>query len=253
MSSTLRTSTSQRVDDGQAGTVQNVASVVAGAIFLTIASQPSYAITFSAPQQIIGTAMQDAEPPQIAASGQRAYIIWHEYPTASDVQPDVFFSRSTNSGTSFRPRSNISNTAGVSSDNERIATSGNNVFVVWSENADEILLRRSANAGSSFAPAQKLSTTPGATLPQVIASGSNVLVAWQVAIGQGGANPDIFFTFSSDGGSSFAPEKNLSNNNGTSEFRDHGLRQLAGPGNKFVVTWRDDTTGDFEIFFAQGN
>jgi len=251
MTDTLKTTTNKESGGVQVATA--LVSALAGTIFLAIASHPSHAITFSTPQQIIGTAMQDAEPPQIAGSGQNAYIIWHEFPTTSAVQPDVFFARSTNSGISFRSRNNLSNTASVSSDNERIAASGDNVFVVWSENADEIYLRRSNNAGRSFAPAQKLSITPGATLPQVMASGSNIVVAWQVAIGQGGANPDIFFTFSSDGGSSFAPEENLSNNNGISEFRDHGLRQVAGPGNKFVVTWRDDTAGDFEIFFAQGN
>ena len=35
----------------------------------------------SNPQSITGTANQDAEPPQIAASGTNVYILWHEFPT----------------------------------------------------------------------------------------------------------------------------------------------------------------------------
>ena len=207
-------------------------------------------VSFDQPEQIVGTPNQDAEPPQIAASGKNVYIIWHEFPEETAIQPDVFFARSTNNGKDFGARKNLSNSADIDSSNERIATSGKNVFVVWSENLDEIFFRRSANGGGSFDPAKKLSISPEATLPQVAVSGKNVFVVWQ-APDQNGI-PDIFFTQSSDEGRNFDVEENISNNDGESEFRDHGLRQIVVSGNKVIVTWRDNTGGDFEIFFIQG-
>jgi fructose-specific component phosphotransferase system IIB-like protein len=200
----------------------------------SVAGAQGAAVSFDQPKQIVGTPNQDAEPPQIAASGKNVYIIWHEFPEETAIQPDVFLARSTNHGKDFGARKNLSNSADIDSSNERIATSGHKVFVVWSENADEIFFRRSTNRGENFDSAKKLSISPGATLPQVAVSGKNVFVVWQ-APDQNGIS-DIFFTQSSDEGRNFDIEENISNNDGESEFRDHGLRQIAVSGDKVIVT-----------------
>jgi hypothetical protein len=129
------------------------------------------------------------------------------------------------------------------------------VYVVWSENVQEIFFRRSTNRGVSFNSAKKLSIAPNATLPQIAVAGENVFVAWQ-ATGQMG-NPDIYFTHSSDGGRNFDVEENISNNDGMSELglaMNQGPPQITVSGNKVIVTWRDDTIPGlgFEIFFTQG-
>ena len=71
----------------------------------------------------------------------------------------------------------------------------------------------------------------------------NVYVVWQ---DNTTGNYDIFFTHSSDNGSSFAPIRNLSNNNGTSQ-----LPQIAAQGNNVYVVWQDNTTGNYDIFFKR--
>jgi hypothetical protein len=72
--------------------------VLAGAIVSVTPSSPAFAqadeVRFDAAKQIPGTPNQDAEPPHIAASGKNVYIIWHEFPTAASMQPDVFIARS---------------------------------------------------------------------------------------------------------------------------------------------------------------
>ena len=204
------------------------------------------AFSFGQPKAIAGSD-QDAEPPQIAASGKNVYILWHEFPDAANLQPDVYLSRSTNKGGSFSTKVNLSNSAAVDSRDEDLAVSGKNVFVAWSENADELLFRRSTNNGGSFDLVQQLNVTPGAIRPQVAASGKNVFVVWE-APGQNGNN-DIYFAQSSDDGHKFTTEKNLSANDGPSESP-----QIVKSEDRLVVTWRDSTTPglDFEIFFTQG-
>jgi hypothetical protein len=206
-------------------------------------------IIFVNPKLIAGTPNKDAEPPQIAVSGKSVYIIWHEHPTeALDDQADVFLARSTNRGDNFGGRDNLSNSPKVLSDGEQIAVSGRNVYVVWSENVDEILFRRSTDGGASFKPAKKLNTAGGAVNPQIAVSEKNVFVVWE-ANGQAG-NTDIFFTQSSDKGLNFDQEKNISKNDGISQNPYIDLS-----GDKVIVTWRDASApavGGADIFFAQG-
>jgi hypothetical protein len=206
-------------------------------------------ITFVNPKRIEGTPDQDAEPPQIAVSGRNVYIIWHEFPAANAAQPDVFLARSTNRGKDFGGRDNLSNSFNIDSSDEQIAVSGRNMYVVWSENQDEILFRRSTDGGVSFKPAKKLNNAGGAVNPQIAVSEENVFVAWE-ANGQAG-NTDIFFTQSSDKGRNFDQEENISKNDGVSQNPDIDLS-----GDKVIVTWRDSTTPpprlDSDIFFTQG-
>jgi hypothetical protein len=78
-------------------------------------------------------------------------------------------------------------------------------------------------------------------LPQIAIQGNNVYVVWQ---DNTNGNYDILFTYSSDNGTKFAPVRNLSNNNGTSE-----LPQIATQGNNVYVVWQDNTNGNYDIFF----
>jgi hypothetical protein len=80
-------------------------------------------------------------------------------------------------------------------------------------------------------------------LPQIAVQGNNVYVVWQ---DNTPGNYDIFFTYSSDNGNSFAPVLNLSNNNGTSE-----LPQIAVQGNNVYVVWQDNTPGNYEILLQR--
>jgi len=201
--------------------------------------------TFTKPAAIVSS-QNDAEPPQIAASGSFVYIVWHEFPPG-DNQPDVFFSRSTNKGVSFSAGLNLSNTTGVDSSNESIAVSHKDVYIAWSENASDIKFRRSTNNGGKFDPIQTLNLSSQSVLPQIATSGNNVYVVWQ-ALGYNN-QADIFFAESSNSGQTFSNEVNISKNNESSESP-----KIVVTDSRVVVTWRDQTTAniDFDIFFAQG-
>jgi hypothetical protein len=86
----------------------------------------------------------------------------------------------------------------------QVATSGNNVYVIWDngnpEDRNKILLRKSIDAGITFSSIVELSDTilESFTVPQIIVSGNNVYVTWE-------SNTNVFFTRSLDAGASFEP------------------------------------------------
>ncbi|HEY9490910.1 MAG TPA: hypothetical protein VIP56_02915 [Nitrososphaeraceae archaeon] len=81
-------------------------------------------------------------------------------------------------------------------------------------------------------------------LPQVTAEGNNVYVVWQ---DNTTGNYDINFKSSSTNGTNFKSTRNLSKNNGTSEFP-----QIKFFNDVFYVIWNDRTVGTDRIYFREG-
>ena len=91
--------------------------------------------------------------PAVAVSDNIVHVVWDD---DTDGDFDILYRRSVDGGSTF-PNiiKNLSSNFGVSS-NAAIALSGNNVYVVWSDNSNdtpgniEILYRTSADNGSTF-------------------------------------------------------------------------------------------------------
>jgi hypothetical protein len=122
--------------------------------------------------------------PDVAASGNNVYVIWHEaFPGGdSEYTSEILYRRSTDGGASFEfTISNLSNNPGHSLV-PAIAAMGNNVYVVWTDTTSgnsEILYRRSTDGGASFGNTMNLSNNPGQSLaPAIAAMGNNVYVVW---------------------------------------------------------------------------
>ena len=81
-------------------------------------------------------------------------------------------------------------------------------------------------------------------LPQVTAEGNNVYVVWQ---DNTSGSYDIYFKSSSTNGTEFKSIRNLSKNNGTSEFP-----QIKSYKDVFYVTWKDSTNDTDRIVFREG-
>jgi hypothetical protein len=67
-------------------------------------------------------------------------------------------------------------------------------------------------------------------------------VVWKEPIG---ANADIFYRRSIDGGANFEPVVNLSNNSGAS------FPAVSASGNNVYVVWTDNTPGNNEILYRK--
>lgn len=90
--------------------------------------------------------------------------------------------------------------------NPDVAMSSNNVYVVWCDNgAGGVLFKKSSDGGLTFGDPVSVSKTGGSfdlhlTDFDIVASGNNVYVTWQMW----GA---VSFAKSTDGGNTFTPKK----------------------------------------------
>lgn len=95
----------------------------------------------------------------------------------------------------------------------QIAGYGNNVYVAWHDDTSgdrDVYTKRSTDNGCAFSNSLDLSNQSGASVDQQIAvSGSNVYVIWEQLPRNNGS---IFFTRSTDNGTSFDTIQNLGNN-----------------------------------------
>ena len=183
-----------------------------------------------------------SELPQVTSEGNNVYVVWQDNTTGNY---DIDFAHSVDNGANFGPVINLSKNSGAS-ELPQVTSEGNNVYVVWQDNTTgnyDIDFAHSVDNGANFGPVINLSKNSGASeLPQVTSEGNNVYVVWQ---DNTTGNYDIYFAHSVDNGANFGPVINLSKNSGASE-----LPQVTSEGNNVYVVWQDNTTGNYDIYFA---
>lgn len=109
----------------------------------------------------------------------------------------------------FEPAQNLSSNPTFSDFSDvatQIAASGQNVYVVWQDEA-KILFRRSTDSGANFDAFQEIAVSASAHRPMIAASGLNVFVVWN-ATGADSQN-HLFLRRSTDGGQTFESTQDL--------------------------------------------
>jgi hypothetical protein len=183
--------------------------------------------------------------PQIATSGENVYVVWRDDTTGFG---DIYLKSSDNAGANYSYTKTVGKTKGPSM-MPQIATSGENVYVVWRDDTTgngDIYFRGSMFAGSDFNKTQKLSIAPSVSSdPKIAASGNNVNVLWREDVaGKGVLN----YRVSNDGGFDFSRTQALSG-----VGMNSSQAQMKASGENVYVVWRDDTTGNGDIYFRVNN
>jgi hypothetical protein len=171
--------------------------------------------------------------PQIAVSGPNVYVVWTQLNSDSTLG-DIFIRKSTDNGVTWGSKVKLSVSPYVGTNLEassRIAVSGANVHVVWTNDALQILERRSTDSGATWKSIDNLSTTGLAHEPSVAVFGSNVYVAWME---EGHDNSDVFVRRSTDNGATWKSKVNLSNSC-SGCLAD--MPQVAVSGSNVYVAW----------------
>jgi hypothetical protein len=165
--------------------------------------------TFSTPLKISNDSGISSFP-QIALDPRgNIDVIWNDN---SPGYTAVFFSRSTDGGTTFSSATNISAPAGgfLNQISSEIAVDLNgNINVGWLGIGGNIVFTRSTDGGAAFSSPVTLGA--GVASPAVVVDRTgSILILWEAAVS--GHNPfDVFFTRSADGGVTFSSPKDISN------------------------------------------
>lgn len=177
----------------------------------------------SAPTIIWNSVGETSEEPKLGAYGNNVYLVW-EGEDVSTQNDRIFFRASTDNGATWTPSvgSTPSDFGGTDANVKRdpsLAVDGDNIHITWRESTSKKIFQRTVTdtAGSyTFSPTlasapttlRDYTNTPFEL--KVDASEGNVNVVWRELV----ANPDrdIFFTNSTDSGSSFSSVSDLSGN-----------------------------------------
>jgi hypothetical protein len=193
-----------------------------------------------------------SEHPQISAYDNNIYAIWADDTTGNR---EVLFTRSEDNGTNFDKIKNLSNNTSDSF-NQEIAVFGDNVYVVWLDQADEgdatnILLKTSSDGGATFSSTINISSNANQeTFPKLAAYERSVYLVWNMAddnLDERG-NGGLFFVMSLDGGNTFDNITKLSLENGFGE-----MQVAASDETVYVVSGGLHSVDVNGLFFTKSN
>jgi hypothetical protein len=169
--------------------------------------------------------------------------VWEE---ARDGNDEIYYKRSTNSGTTWGLDTRLTNNI-AESDNPSVAVSDSSVHVVWEDTrggGPDIYYKRSTDGGTTWGADIGLTNTRTSGLPSVAVSGANVHTVW--SDGRDG-DMEIYYKRSTDGGVSWGPDTRLTNDPSSQSFT-----YVAVSGSDVHVVWGDTRDApNIEIYYKR--
>jgi hypothetical protein len=196
-------------------------------------------VTFRGVRELSKTISVNGESalyPRISAIGNNVYVVWQDQVSGNN---EVFLRGSNDGGNKFTGIKNLSRNNTGDSITPRIATSGNNVFVVWTDSEPgkaQIYSRASTDNAAKFGGIKNVSWSSGRSYdPQITVGGnSSLYIMWEDTSFRK-FTFDLILRASSDMANTFQDKVNLGRYVG--EISDYG--QIVAYGNNIFVVWSD--------------
>jgi hypothetical protein len=188
--------------------------------------------------------------PQLSVFENNVYVVWQDKVSGNN---EIFLRGSNDGGNKFTGIKNLSRNNTGDSIAPRIASSGNNVFVVWTDTEPgkaQIFARASTDNAAKFGGIKNVSWSSGTSYdPQIVVGGNNSLyILWEDTSFRD-FTFDLVLRASYDLANTFQDKVNLGRYVG--EISDYG--QLAANGNNVFVVWGDSPQYSYpqmyKIFF----
>ncbi|MGC8959182.1 MAG: hypothetical protein ACP5OO_05270, partial [Chloroflexia bacterium] len=186
----------------------------------------------------------DQNPSLAIGKGDVPHLVWRN----DDYSPNWEILYSKFEGGSWTSPLNLSSNSTDSYFPRIAADSAGNVFVVWEDNIDggevfQTVFRRWD--GSQWLPYKRVSYSPVKALwPALHADGCNLYAVWtDFRDGQ----TETYFSHSTDCGSTWLGDENVSRNSSASYYPD----VVAQPGGYSHIVWEDMAPGQLDILYSK--
>ncbi|MBN1483351.1 MAG: carboxypeptidase regulatory-like domain-containing protein [Chloroflexia bacterium] len=186
---------------------------------------------------------QDLEPAIVVDAADVPHVVWRN----NDAGWEIYHSRYL--GGSWTTPNNLSSNGSASHYAHIAANNSGDVFVVWEDEIDgadrlQILFRRWD--GSQWGSTTRVSSTPAKALwPAVAAEGCNLYAVWTDFRN---TSTETYFSHSTDCGSTWLGDENVSSNSSSSFYPD----VVAQAGGLAHVFWQDYAPGQFDVYYSVG-
>jgi hypothetical protein len=178
-------------------------------------------------------------PARISARGGTVYVLWTD--SGSNDNPQLFYRRSTNAGTSFEDALLLSGPNADVASGFDLALEGDFVYVIWRAGA-KVFFARSLDEGATFEPSVNLGDSLGLTgVPAPLLVRDHRLYIATTSFAEG--RQEILLTQSFDRGETFLASMNVSDSPGGSF-----APQLVRAGSGARVFWLEGSFTDFDVY-----
>jgi hypothetical protein len=180
-------------------------------------------------------------------------VVWEEW-VPDTTQFDIYFRRSTDSGSSWGAKINISNTVWTSSKPTMVIHQAGTIFIAWLERTyiagvdkQEIHSSYSTDNGLTWAASTKISETYCDSPIRLAISNMGILaVVWRS--GECSDKGDIYVSVSGNQGIQWGTPVNISNTATVDSTTPDIAFDNTGA---ILVTWRDEAAGNTEILLTK--
>ncbi len=195
------------------------------------------------------TSMSSCNP--FVANGDSLHLVWQEFRHGN---PEIYYKRSTDAGTSWGVDTRLTNDPGWSYD-ASIALSGSVIHLVWCDDFDggtnvDIVYKRSGDGGSTWGEDIRLTFADSwSESPSIAIEDSLIHLVWyDMRNATGDWNYEIYYKRSPDGGLTWGPDTRLTDNPSYS-----GFPCVAVSGQIVHVVWEDNRDGNGEVYYKRSD
>lgn len=185
--------------------------------------------------------------PCVAAADSHVHVVWSDW--QGDNMASIFYRRGAHTGTNWTSATQISVDDTLwAAVFPSVAVSDTNIHVVWIDTRDghyEIYYDRSCDNGDTWGNDTRISTDDSSPsyFPCIAVSGLYVHVVYIDTV-HGGGRAEIYYTRSTNGGSTWGGKFRLSNYDSLST-----LPSICVSGSNVHVVWADERDGNKEIYY----
>jgi BNR repeat-like domain len=204
--------------------------------------------TWSAAYRLTWTSEYSEDPAIAIGSDNAIHVAWRDNTPGNE---EIYYKKSTNLGKSWTPMKRLTWTSDWSQFANLAIDGGGAIHLAWDDPTSgnaEIYHKKSTDGGETWSPMKRLTWTPGGSfeLDMAINSASHIHVVWEDFTP---GLPEIYHKSSPDGGTTWNAVRRITWTSGQSLSP-----AIAGDSSGTVhVFWHDNTPGNNEIYYKNGN